>query len=55
MQRKWYPGEPIPRWQTTIFGEKTKNLFGKIQTISKQKNKFDYTTADAKNFFQLLL
>ena len=33
-QGKWYPGEPLTRWQTTVFGEKIKTCLEKSRFIS---------------------
>ncbi|XPV68663.1 MAG: DUF2126 domain-containing protein [Halarcobacter sp.] len=54
-QGKWYPGEPIPRWQTTVFWRKDGKPVWKDPNLLADKNKsYPYTTADAKKFLSTL-
>jgi len=54
-QGKWYPGEPLPRWQTTIFWRKDDKPIWKNPDLLADMNKsYSYTTADAKEFISTL-
>ncbi len=54
-QGKWYPGEPLPRWQTTIFWRKDGKPIWKNPDLLADMNKsYAYTTADAKEFISTL-
>ena len=54
-QGKWYPGEPLPRWQTTIFWRKDKKpVWENPELLANKEDRFDYTTSDAKNFLSTL-
>lgn len=54
-QGKWYPGEPLPRWQTTIYWRKDKKPVWENPALLANKNDvFPYTTQDAKNFLSTL-
>ncbi|MBU0720327.1 transglutaminase family protein [bacterium] len=54
-QGKWYPGEPIPRWQTSIFWRKDKKPVWKDPSLFADMNEeHSYTNEDAKNFLSKL-
>lgn len=54
-QGKWYPGEPLPRWQTTIFWRKDNQPVWRNPELLADMNKtYPYTTADAKEFISTL-
>lgn len=54
-QGKWYPGEPLPRWQTTIYWRKDKKPVWENPKLLANKNDiFPYTSQDAKNFLSTL-
>lgn len=54
-QGKWYPGEPVPRWQTSIIWRKDKKPIWSDPSLFADMNaKYDYTTDDAKKFIDLL-
>ena len=54
-QGKWYPGEPIPRWCTSIIWRKDKKAIWKDPTLFADMNKeYTYTTDDAKKFTETL-
>ena len=54
-QGKWYPGEPLPRWQTTIYWRKDKKPVWKNPEFLADMNKtYPYTTKDAKKFLSTL-
>ncbi|MDD2698957.1 MAG: transglutaminase family protein [Arcobacteraceae bacterium] len=54
-QGKWYPGEPIPRWQTSIYWRKDGVPVWENPELLADKNKsYPYTTADAKKFLSYL-
>ena len=54
-QGKWYPGEPLPRWQTTIFWRKDKKPVWENPELLADMNKtYPYTTEDAKEFISIL-
>ncbi len=54
-QGKWYPGEPIPRWCTSIIWRKDKKAIWKDPSLFADINKeYTYTTDDAKKFSETL-
>lgn len=54
-QGKWYPGEPLPRWMSTIFWRKDgKPIWKNPDLLAGLDQKFDLTTEDAHRFLALL-
>jgi len=54
-QGKWYPGEPIPRWQTSIIWRKDKKSIWKDPDLFANMNEsYSYTDDDAKKFLNTL-
>ncbi len=54
-QGKWYPGEPIPRWQTSIVWRKDKKAIWKNPELFADMNeKYNYTNEDAQKFIRTL-
>jgi uncharacterized protein (DUF2126 family)/transglutaminase-like putative cysteine protease len=54
-QGKWYPGEPLPRWQTTIFWRKDSKPVWEDSTLLADMNEtYPYTNEDAKKFLSEL-
>jgi len=54
-QGKWYPGEPIPRWQTSIVWRKDKKSIWKDPTLFADMNEsYTYTNDDAEKFLNTL-
>ena len=54
-QGKWYPGEPLPRWMSTIFWRKDgKPMWKNPDLLAGLDQTFDYTHEDAKNFLSKL-
>ncbi|MCF2948925.1 transglutaminase family protein [Paraglaciecola aquimarina] len=50
-QGKWYPGEPLPRWQYAVYWRKDGVALWKDQSLLANINdKTDFTTEDAKRF-----
>jgi uncharacterized protein (DUF2126 family)/transglutaminase-like putative cysteine protease len=54
-QGKWYPGEPLPRWQTTIFWRKDgKPVWEDSELLADMNESYEYTQEDAKTFLSEL-
>ncbi len=54
-QGKWYPGEPIPRWQYGIFWRKDQEkLWGNEKLIGNPTKKGNLKLEDSNNFMRLL-
>ena len=54
-QGKWYPGEPIPRWQTSIIWRKDGNKIWKNPSLFADMNaSYTYTNDDALKFLYTL-
>ncbi|MFA6196312.1 MAG: transglutaminase family protein [Sulfurimonas sp.] len=54
-QGKWYPGEPIPRWQTSIVWRKDKKAIWKDPELFADMNEtYTYTNEDAQMFIKTL-
>jgi len=54
-QGKWYPGEPLPRWQTTIYWRKDgKPVWNSPELLADMNKTYPYTTQDAKKFLSTL-
>lgn len=54
-QGKWYPGEPIPRWQLGLFWRKDGvPIWRNEQWIAKDEVAYGYTHEDAKKFLSYL-
>lgn len=54
-QGKWYPGEPIPRWQTSIVWRKDKKAIWKNHDLLADMNEtYSYTNDDAEKFIKTL-
>ena len=50
-QGKWYPGEPIPRWQTSIIWRKDgKKIWKNPELFADMNETYTYTNADAQKF-----
>lgn len=54
-QGKWYPGEPLPRWQTSIIWRKDgKPVWNNPELFADMNASYDYTLEDAKLFLETL-
>jgi len=54
-QGKWYPGEPIPRWQTSIIWRKDgKKIWNDSSLFASMNETYSYTNEDAKKFIDTL-
>jgi uncharacterized protein (DUF2126 family)/transglutaminase-like putative cysteine protease len=54
-QGKWYPGEPLPRWQYGLFWRKDQlPVWRNPRLIAPEKTAKIYTAADAKTFLKEL-
>jgi uncharacterized protein (DUF2126 family)/transglutaminase-like putative cysteine protease len=54
-QGKWYPGEPLPRWQYGLFWRKDQvPMWKNSRLIAHEKTPKIYTNADAERFIQML-
>ena len=54
-QGKWYPGEPLPRWQVIAFWRKDgKPVWSDPTLFADMNKKYDYTHEDAKKFITKL-
>jgi len=54
-QGKWYPGEPVPRWQTSIIWRKDgKKIWKNPELFANMNESYSYTTEDAKKFIKTL-
>jgi len=54
-QGKWYPGEPIPRWQTSIIWRKDgKKIWKDSNLFADMNESYNYTNEDAQKFLKTL-
>ena len=54
-QGKWYPGEPIPRWQTSIIWRKDgKKIWKNPELFANMNETYNYTSEDAQKFLSTL-
>lgn len=54
-QGKWYPGEPLPRWQTSIIWRKDgKPIWNNPKLFATLNETYSYTNEDAKRFLDKL-
>lgn len=54
-QGKWYPGEPIPRWQNVLYWRKDGHaLWTEDQYLARPDKKAKYNVADCSHFLEQL-
>ena len=54
-QGKWYPGEPIPRWQTSIIWRKDgKKIWKDTELLANMNETYAFTNDDAQKFISTL-
>jgi len=54
-QGKWYPGEPLPRWQKSVIWRKDgKPIWRNADLFANMNASYSYTTEDAERFLRLL-
>lgn len=54
-QGKWYPGEPLPRWMSTIIWRKDgQPIWNNPDLLASLDQTFDYTLEDARKFLSKL-
>jgi len=54
-QGKWYPGEPLPRWQKSVIWRKDgKPIWRNPDLFADMNATYSYTTDDARRFLQQL-
>ncbi len=54
-QGKWYPGEPLPRWMSTIIWRKDgQPIWNNPDLLASLDQTFDYTPEDARKFLSKL-
>lgn len=54
-QGKWYPGEPVPRWQTSIIWRKDgKDIWKDPSLFANMNESYTYTNEDAEKFINTL-
>jgi len=54
-QGKWYPGEPLPRWMSTIIWRKDgQPIWNNPELLASLDQTFDYTAEDARKFLATL-
>lgn len=54
-QGKWYPGEPLPRWMSTIIWRKDgQPIWNNPDLLASLDQTFDYTPEDARKFLAKL-
>ncbi len=54
-QGKWYPGEPVPRWQTSIIWRKDgKKIWKNPELFASMNESYSYTNEDALKFLRTL-
>ncbi len=54
-QGKWYPGEPVPRWQTSIIWRKDgKKIWKNPDLFASMNETYSYSNEDAQKFLSTL-